>query len=95
MLVHRASQAGLYYVDVDQPEPSFHKDSPGSWWIVSFGPAIKRIDGPPVGNWGRVDLRFEHSGAVCRVNDVHQTGKGMRDGHQNYTACLFGTQRKL
>jgi hypothetical protein len=88
-----ARDAGLTYVEVDQPDVSFRDDPGGSWWLVTFRLRIDTIDGPQVADWGRVTLRVDHDSHVCRVAPTSD-----RDGaekHRMYSGCLAGSRRRM
>ena len=91
----KAHDAGLTFVEVNQPYPEFRNDVRGSWWLVQLGLWISTVDGPRVKDWGRIALRVDHNGHVCRVETTgkrEQFGSGEREVYSN---CLPGTQRRL
>lgn len=91
----KARDAGLTFVEVDQPYPEFRDNAQGSWWLVQLGLWVGTIDGPRVHDWGRIALRVDHDGHVCRVQN---TGKREQHGlgeREVYSDCLPGTRGRI
>jgi hypothetical protein len=94
-LRNAARDAKLTYVEVNQPNPSFQDDPRGSWWLVDMSLWIGTIDGPRVQDWGRIALRVDHDGHVCRVDRTgERVGEG-RDQREVYSDCRPGSRRRI
>jgi hypothetical protein len=94
-LRNAARDAKLTYVEVNQPYPSFRDDPGGSWWLVDMSLWIGTIDGPIVQDWGRIALRVDHDGYVCRVDRTgERVGEG-RDQREIYSDCRPGSRRRI
>jgi hypothetical protein len=92
-LRNAARDAGLTYVEVNQAYPSFREDSAKGWWLVELGLWIGTVDGPRVQDWGRLALRVDQDGSVCRVDRTgEREGPDRRDV---YSDCRPGTRRRL
>ena len=92
-LRNAARDAGLTYVDINQPWPSFRGGRDGGWWLVQLGLSIQTIDGPRVKDWGRLALRVDQDGSVCQVKSTGRSES--RDGRETYGACLPGSRRSV
>ena len=95
ILRYAALDAGLSYVDLNQPYPSFRNDAEGSWWLVEFGLQLKTIDGPPIKDWGRVSLRVRNDGIVCRIVPTGEREGEASQQRNIYSKCLPGSQRPI
>lgn len=94
-LRNKARDSRLTYIEVNQPNPSFQDDPRGSWWLVDMSLWIGTIDGPVVENWGRIALRVDHDGHVCRVDRTgEQVGEG-RDLRDVYSVCRPGSRKLI
>lgn len=94
-LHNAARDAGLSYVEVNQPWPSYRYDAKGSWWVVGLGLSIQTIDGPRVKDWGNITLRVEHNGDVCRIQATGKFEGNGADGREIYSGCLPGSQQSI
>ena len=92
-LRNAARDAGLTYVEVNQPWPSFRDDPGGAWWLVELGLWIQTIDGPRVRDWGRLALRVGQDGTVCQVSRIGR--KAGPDGREAYSGCIEGSLRRI
>jgi hypothetical protein len=90
-----ARDAGLTFVDVNQPWPSFRQEPGGSWWLVELGLSIQTIDGPRVRDWGRLALRVDHNGHVCRVDPTGEREGSGPDERIVYTPCRPGSRMRF
>lgn len=94
-LRYAARDAGLSYVEVNQPWPSFRYDAKGSWWLIQLGLWIQTIDGPRVKDWGNITLRVEHIGDVCRIQATGKFEGNGADLRETYSGCLPGSQQSI
>lgn len=94
-LRNAARDAGLTYVEVNQPWASFRHEPNGSWWLVQLGLWIQTIDGPRMRDWGKVSLRVDHNGKVCRIEPTGKREGEGRDRIEVYSGCLPDTQRQI
>ena len=92
-LRNSARDAGLTYVEVNQPWPSFRDDSKRSWWLVQLGLWIQTIDGPRVKDWGKMSLRVDQNGKVCQIRPTGKSEGMGADRRDTYSGCLSGSQR--
>lgn len=94
-LRNRARDAGLTYVEVNQPNVSFRHDRRGSWWLVDASLWIRTIDGPEIANWGRIALRIDHDGHVCRVDATGENEGEGPDQRPVYSPCRPGSRQRI
>ncbi|MGQ3227917.1 MAG: hypothetical protein ACT6R2_03355 [Blastomonas fulva] len=94
-LRNAARDARLTYVEVNQPWATFRTDDRESWWLVEAGLWINTIDGPTTRDFGRISLRVDHDGRVCRVEPTGKTEGEGPDRQNRYTACIPGSQRRI
>lgn len=90
-----ARDAGLSFVDVNQPYPSFRTDGSSSWWLITFNLGIQTIDGPRVANLGRVAVRVDHDGNVCRVEQQGVDRSRSGPEREVYSACVPGSRKSI
>lgn len=90
-----ARDARLTYVEVNQPNPYFRDDPGGSWWLVDMSLWIGTIDGPRVEDWGRIALRVDHDGHVCRVDPTGEREGEGQDQRELYSDCRPGSRRRI
>jgi hypothetical protein len=93
-LRRNARDAGLTFVDVNQPYPTFRDEEDRSWWLVGFSLWITTIDGPTVEDFGRVWLRVDHDGNVCRVDPAGAEGQ-WPDRRELYSGCRPGSRKRI
>jgi hypothetical protein len=94
-LRNAARDAKLTYVDVNQPWATMRTDDRESWWLVEAGLRIQTIDGPTTRDFGRISLRVDHDGRVCRVEPTGKTEGEGPDRRNLYSACIPGSQRLI
>lgn len=90
-----ARDARLSYVDVDQPHVTFRDDDAGSWWLAQFQLRIATIDGQDQADLGRVALRIDHDGRVCRITPGEVSRDKDGNQQQSFSPCMPGSQKRI
>ena len=94
-LRNAARDAGLTYVDINQPWPTFRDEAGGSWWLVETRLSTKIIDRDGGKDWGRLSLRVNQDGQVCRVERVGVSAEKGRGPRNLYSTCRAGSEKRM
>jgi hypothetical protein len=78
-----------------RPYPAFRTDETGSWWLVTFNLALVKTDGSGGTDLGRVVLRVDHDGHVCRVKQIETDRRRSGLEPEIYSLCLPNSRKLI